>query len=67
MECNKPSLVENRQPYKTLQIVDGGQYFFARLVKYTLEAENKRLISQKDFSLIDFCTFKAVGGTYSNN
>jgi hypothetical protein len=35
------SLVENRQPQKVLRIVEGGQYLSARLVIYTLEAENK--------------------------
>jgi hypothetical protein len=33
------------------QIVNGGQCSSARLVIYTLEAENKRLMSQTDFSL----------------
>ncbi len=51
MECNKYSITKNRRPYKALQIVNRGQYLSVRVVIYTLEAENKRLISQTGFSL----------------
>ncbi len=34
-----------------LQIIDKVQYVSVRLATYTLKAENKRLISQTDFSI----------------
>ena len=63
MECNKSSLVENRWALKVLQLVDRGQYLSIRLA---LEAENKILKSQTDFSLksLEFGVVKTICSSF---
>jgi hypothetical protein len=50
--------VENRQPQKVLQIVNWAQYLSAKLVKYTLEAENERLIAEQKYTQLTFALLK---------